>query len=136
MQKNQKDRSDHCQMCGYDGLMNVYYIFHPKFHASNKFLILSEEDQKLTERDRGYTFESPVCDFPPSLKQKRKQSIHVGSECVQYLCFAKKNIEKWREDHPEAEENTKWESDRLASYDALDAAEKNLKGSEKKKRKK
>ncbi|MBA3814571.1 MAG: hypothetical protein H0X26_08855 [Alphaproteobacteria bacterium] len=135
-QIKEKKRADHCQMCGYEGLMNVYLIFHPKFHASNTFLSLPEEDQKLTEHACGYTFESRVCDFPLPLKQKRKQSISVGSECIQYLCLSKEKIEEWHENHPEAEDNTKWEVDRLASYDALDKAEKNLKGSEKKSRKK
>lgn len=131
-----KNRSDHCEMCGNENLMNVHLVFHPKHQVSNKFLNLSEEDQKLTEKEYGFTFNSLVSNFPDPLKQKRRQCLYVGSECIKYLCQSKKDIKKWHKKHPEAEANAEWEAVRLAAYAKLDEIENNLAESEKKETKK
>ena len=136
-----EDLAGHREMCGYDGLNNVYLIFHPKFHASNKYLSLPKEDQELKERELGFTSQSRFSDLPPSLQQKRKQSLSVGSECIKALISSREDIDEWRDRHTEeeTEANTNWEVERLKSYDVLDMAEKNLKEVEytkKRKRKK
>lgn len=133
-----EELAGHCEMCGYEGLNNVFLVFHPKFHASKKFLSLPIEDQVLKERDLGFTSQSRVSDLPIPLQRKRKQSLSVGSECIKALLLTKQDLDDWRDRHTEeqTEANTNWEVERLEAYDILDNIEKNLKKTGNKKKRK
>lgn len=125
-----------CEMCGYEGIENVYRIFHPKLHGSKKFLNLSQKEQKKREWSEGHTYETPIDQLSPPLQKKRRHSLCVGSECVKILTQQKSDIEYWKErkDEEETDALTIDQAERLAAYDALDVAEKGLKR-ERKKRK-
>ncbi len=98
-----QEEPDECQMCGNPDVLNMHWIFHPKFRISNKFLIRPKEEREMNERSLGYTIKTSPDELPEVLKQKRRQSLCVGSECVKVLTLTKEDIEKWREEHPDDE---------------------------------
>lgn len=125
-----------CEMCGYEGIENVYRIFHPKLHGSKKFLSLPEKEQKIREGSLGYTHETPITQLSAPLQKKRRHSLCVGSECVKILTQQKSDIEDWKErkDEEETDVLTIDQAERLAAYNALDVAEKGFKRERKKRR--
>lgn len=96
-----QEEPDECQMCGNPDVLNMHWIFHPKFRVSDRFLKRPKEEQKMNERSHGYTIQTSPDELPEVLLQKRRQSLCVGSECVKVLTLTKEEIEKWREEHPD-----------------------------------
>jgi len=130
------DDNSRCDMCGNKNLETIYLVFHPKFHVSGKFLNFSKEEKELTESALGYTHDTPFANLPSPLQNKRKQSLGVGSECVQVLQSSKEEIEEYfeRKGGQKIEAKTQEQAERLAANDLLDAEERKIRNSKKKKR--
>lgn len=129
------ERTSHCQMCGNTDVVYIYWVYHPKFKVSDRFLNLSEEEQQQREIKMGFTLETPFKDLPTVLQKKRKDSLLVGSECVKVLGFTRNEIKEWERKKLAEKSDDKWK-DQIAvrdSYDLLDKIEKNLKGKKGKK---
>lgn len=126
--EDKKDWNGNCEMCGYEGIENVYRIFHPKYHGSEKFLKLSKEEQREQECSQGFTHETLIAELPLHLQKKRLQSLCVGSECVKVLSFKKSDIDEWRENKNDevTASKTHEQAKRLQQNDRLDQAEKGL----------
>ncbi|AIK96925.1 hypothetical protein [Candidatus Odyssella acanthamoebae] len=133
-----------CQMCGYPEAYNISLIFHPKFNVSQKFLSLSPRDQKLRESDwkeKENIKEDKKIEWdalPLSLKQKRKQSLAVGSQCVQVLLYNKKDIEGWKQRRSADEQEAKLleRDEKLAADELMSKADKNIAKKERLKKRK
>lgn len=122
----------HCEMCGHEDLHEVFFVFHPKFHVSARFLSLPKEEQAMRERDCGHA-KTPTTELPPSLRKKRRDWLKVGSKCVETLELTRGGLKEWEEDNPREERDRKWKErdEREAAYEALEKAEKELKAKEK-----
>ncbi len=131
------ESSDDCEMCGYKGIFNTTWIFNSKYRVSKKFLDFSEDEQRLRE-PLGEGINIPFDELPPVLQQKRKQSLCVGSECVQVLCCTREDIEKWRIDNPDEDIEARWHEmdERMTNDELLEKAEKELKKRQKEKKNK
>jgi hypothetical protein len=129
-----KENNSYCEMCGKTDVVNISLVFHPKFRVLEHFLKLPEEEQKMTKSEDSLTV--PFYQLPSFQQTKRRQSLHVGSECVKVLTWPKKQIEKWLKENPHAVVDAKWreQSERQAENDSLEEAEKGLKERLKKKK--
>lgn len=135
---DKKDWKGNCEMCGKEGIENVFRIFHPKLHGSKKFLNFTPAEQKQRESSlRHITHKTPLAELAKPLQKKRLQSLCVGSECVKYLTLKKKAIEEWREckGDEEIDSKTREQAKRLRENDLLDEAEKGFRQSKKRKKK-
>jgi hypothetical protein len=124
-----KDGSSHCEMCGNTDVFYIYWVYHPKFKVSRRFLNLPEEEQQQREMKMGFTLETLFKDLPTVLQKKRKDSLLVGSECVKVLGFTRDEIKEWERKKLAEKSDDKWK-DQIAlhdSYDLLDKTEKDLK---------
>lgn len=91
-----EDKNHHCQMCGQQNLVNINWVYHPKFRVNKKFLNLPEEVQNTKESDLNFTIESPYDDLPDVLKLKRRQSLVVGSDCLEVLELSKYGLQEYK----------------------------------------
>lgn len=135
--EDREDWKGDCEMCGYEGIENVYRVFHPKLHGSKTFLSFSEKEQKEREGSLGYTHETPLAALSAPLQKKRLQSLCVGSECVKTLTLEKKAIKEWRKSKngKEIDSKTRQQAKRLRQNDRVDEFEKGLRQTKKRKKK-
>lgn len=124
--ENMLETPDECEMCGCEEVRFPLLVFHPKHRVSKTFLALPREQQKL--RAAPDELFKPPSDLADPLRQKRKQSISVGSTCVGFLQSSQEELDKWRQSHPDADRDERWERNarrEIADRD-LEKAEKEL----------
>lgn len=122
-----------CEMCGYPDLHNVYLVYHPKHKVSERFLKQPLEYQQMSASNYLRTI-SP--ELPQPIRDKRKQSICVGSECIKFLILLEEEIVEWRDEHPLEEEERKFNEmcEREENNQALEKAERAERASERKRK--
>lgn len=123
-----------CEMCGYENIQHISLVFHPKFRVSRSFLDMPQKDQEMSASE--YFLEKNAQALPAPIMSKRKQSLCVGSECVKHLSLTAEDLERWREENPDAKVNKNLEdlARREEELDQLEKAEKEISQREKNKK--
>ena len=127
-----------CELCGKSEIHNIKLIFHPKFRVSAKFLAAqADAEENMTEDDSNLGGDD-AWDLPA---HKLRQSLVVGSNCVQVALYTRKDIEEWRATHPSKENEKNWSTNNFwaaqnAQIEALSKAERESKLPSKKRKRK
>ncbi|MBM3633139.1 MAG: hypothetical protein FJX03_05500 [Alphaproteobacteria bacterium] len=116
-----RDATGQCQMCGYDGLHNIYQVYHPKHGTSKKIAAFEAEEAKKAEKDVAYKVadNTPFNKIPKSQQEKMKRSLFVGSECLKFMQVEKTEIDEWRVKNPEQLVQERLASANLQRRDAI-----------------
>lgn len=112
---------DMCEMCGNEEVRYMSMVYHSKHRVAKNIAETAQDDW----REWPFDINIPFDKLTEQEKKERRQSIAVGSDCVQFLQIGRAEVEEWREAHPQQELENRLEAldQRQQQNDDVDHAE-------------